>query len=72
MPCFRATYASLQSVFFHCFCVTIVVGNEFLTCQHIIGTQAHGIGFLAVGAFTFRLLFLGFPALSYYYQYDRG
>ena len=72
MACVRATHTTLQAIFLHCFCVTVVVGNEFITCQHVIGTQAHGIGFLAVRAFTFRLLFLGFPALSCYYRYNSG
>ena len=72
MPCFRATHTTLQAIFLHCFCITIVICYQLLTCQYIVSTQTHDIGFLAVGAFTFRLLFLGFPALSCYYRYDRG
>ena len=48
-----------------------MVGNKFLTCQHVIDTQAHSISILTVGAFVFRLL-LGFPVLSCYYRYDHG
>lgn len=51
---------------FYCFCVTVVVGDQFLMCQHVIGIQAHGIGFLMVGAFVIRQLLLGYPVLSRY------
>lgn len=66
MPCFRSTHTTLQTVFCHGFRITVVVGNQLPTCQYIVSAQTHGVGFLAVGAFTFRLLLFGFPALSCY------
>lgn len=72
MPCFRTTYATLQAVFRHCLGVAVVVGNKPFTAHEVIGTQAHGIGFLAVGALAIRLLLPCFPALARHYRYDRG
>ena len=54
---------------FYYFCVTVVVGDQFLTCQHVIGTQAHGIGFLTVGTFAISLILLGFPALVLHFSH---
>lgn len=42
------------------------------TGQEVIGTQTHGVGFLAVGAFALRLLPLGCPALARHYRHDRS
>ena len=71
MPCFRTSYATLQSVLRHRCGVAVVVSDKPFTGQEVIGTQTHGVGFLAVGAFAVRLFLLGFPALSRHYRYDR-
>lgn len=71
-PVLPSQATSLQAIFLHRFCVTVVVGDQFLTCQYIVCTQTHGIGFLAVRAFTILLLLIGFPSLSCYYWYDRS
>ena len=49
-----------------------MIGYQFLTGQQVIGTQTHGVGFLAVGAFALRLLHPCFPALARHYRHDRG
>ena len=64
MPCFRAPYPTLQSVFRHYSCVIVVVGNQGLAVEQVIGTQTDGICFLAVLALTVRLLFLGFAPFT--------
>ena len=72
VPCFRTTDTTLQAVFRHRFCVTVVVGYQPFTCQQVISAQTHGVGFLTVGAFALRLLLPRFPALARHYRYDRG
>lgn len=64
MPCFRTPYPTLQSVFRHHPCVIVVVGDQGLAVEQVIGTQADGICFLAVLALTVRLLFLGFAPFT--------
>ena len=72
MPCFRTSYATLQSVLRHPCGVAVVVSDKPFTGQEVIGTQTHGVGFLAVCASAVRLLLLGFPALARHYRHDRG
>ncbi len=72
MPCFRTSYATLQSVLRHRCGVAVVVSDKPFTGQEVIGTQTHGVGFLAVCASAVRLLLLGFPALARHYRHDRG
>ena len=62
----------MQAVLCHRFSIAIVVGNKPFTGQEVICAQAHGVGFLAVGAFALRLLLPRFPALSRHYRNDRG
>ena len=64
VPCFRTPYPTLQSVFRHHPCVIVVVGDQGLTVEQVIGTQTDGICFLAVLALTVRLLFLGFAPFT--------
>ena len=64
MPCFRTPYPTLQSVFRHHPCVIVVVGDQGLAVEQVIGTQTDGICFLAVLALTVRLLFLGFAPFT--------
>ena len=68
VACLRTTYATLQTVFRHSLCIAVVIGNEFLTCQHVIGAQAHGVGFLSVLAFAIRSLL---PCLSAFARHNR-
>lgn len=69
VPCFRAPYPTLQSVFRHHPCVIVVVGNQGLLVEQVIGTQTDGICFLAVLALTVRLSFLGFAPFT---RHDRN
>ena len=56
VPCLRTPYATLQAVLRHCCGVAVVVGDKPFTGQEVVGAQANGVGFLAVGAFVLRLL----------------
>ena len=49
-----------------------MIGGHLFTCQQVIGAQAHGVGFLTIGAFVLRLLLPRFPALARHYRHDRG
>ena len=71
VPCFQTLYATLQAVLCHRCGVAVMVGDKPFTGQEVIGTQAHGLDFLAVSAFGIRLL-LGFPTLARHYRYDRS
>lgn len=69
MPCFRSPYPTLQSVFRHHPYIIVVVGNQGLAVEKVIGTQTDGICFLAVFALTVRLFFLGFAPFT---RHDRN
>ena len=58
MPCFRTPYPTLQSVFRHHPCVIVVVGDQGLAVEQVIGTQTDGICFLAVLALAISCSFL--------------
>ena len=64
VPCFRTPYPTLQSVFRHHPCVIVVVGDQGLTVEQVIGTQTDGICFLAVLALAVSLFFLGFAPFT--------
>ena len=46
MPGFRTSYPALQAVFHHDSGIVVVIGNQFGTVQHVVGTQSDGIRFL--------------------------
>lgn len=60
MPCFRITDTTLQTLFRHRCGVAVMIGDQFLTCQHIIGTQANGVGFLRYVRMPSICFFLAF------------
>ena len=64
MPCFRTPYPTLQSVFRHHPCVIVVVGDQGLAVEQVVGTQTDGICFLAVLALAISLFFLGFAPFT--------
>lgn len=71
MSGFRSTYTTLQTVSLHNFSVIIMIGYQPITVQHIICTQSGCIGFLAIGTFSLRLLFLlRLSALTHYYRHN--
>ena len=68
VPCFRTSYATLQSVLRHRCGIAVMIGNKPFTAHEVVSTQTHGVGFLAVGAFALHLLLkeaancpLGYP-----------
>ena len=73
MPGFRTSYPALQAVFHHDSGIVVVIGNQFGTVQHVVGTQSDGIRLLAVSSpFLLRLLLPRLPALSRHYRYKCG
>ena len=73
MPCFRATHATLQTVFLHNFGVVVMVACQLVTVQHVIGAQPGCIRFLPVSAPALRLLLLfRLSALARHDWYKRG
>ena len=73
MPRIRSTDTSLQAILAHGFRITVVIANHLVTVEHIIGTQPHGIGFLAVCPLAFfRCLVLRLSPLACHYRNDGG
>ncbi|CDA66504.1 uncharacterized protein BN510_01885 [Segatella copri CAG:164] len=73
MPRIRPTDTSLQAILAHGFSIAVVIANHLVTVEHIIGTQPHDIGFLAVCPLAlFRCLVLRLSPFASHYRNDGG